>query len=153
SACRYPSLTVDKKTLIRDQTKNTIKQVYDIDILDVYFQTLLTSLSTYYSQKDINYNDKLSEYIWILLRTIRYIIMTKMVNEKISTEHQLNETIGQLHELIRNRDKSINDAAKYKKFISKLHPSDYYYCLYNLMILYPEDVHKSNLMQMDTILL
>ncbi|CAF3801188.1 unnamed protein product [Rotaria sp. Silwood1] len=153
SKCRYPLVRRDEKILIRDQQYYEMKAIYDIDILDVYFQTLSTSLSVYYSEKDINNNDKLSKYIWILLRTIRYVMITKMKNEKIAKEQELDKHIEELHTLIRNRDKSLDDANQYKQYISKLHPSDYYYLLYNLMILYPEDVHKSSLMKMDIILL
>ncbi|CAF4611282.1 unnamed protein product [Rotaria sp. Silwood2] len=153
SKCRYPLFRHNEKILIRDQQLTEMKSIYDIDILDVYFQTLSTSLSVYYSEKDTNNNEKLLKYIWILLRTIRYVMITKMKNEQLAKTQELDKNIEELHILIRNRDKSVDDANQYKQYISKLHPSDYYYLLYNLMILYPEDVHKSSLMKMDIILL
>jgi hypothetical protein len=155
SRCRYPSVDSNDAKLVVPGT--TIKAIHDLDILEVYFGAFINGLGVLYgrrseSKEDRDIRSNMSKMLWALLRTVRYILQFKMKNVR-KTPVQFDRLVDELHGLILNRDSSIYSARAYKDRIAELHPADYFAALYHLMILHPEDVHKSALPKLDIILM
>ena len=136
SACRYPTLAEDKKTILPGRENNT-KFVSQLDRVDIYLSCFHgTLLHWFYHQSETKYIGLL----WKLQRTIQYILKgygsTSPLNQK---------SIDELKKLIEKRDESLEDANHYKNFINNLHPAQYYNAMYYLLHHHPEATHKSRL--------
>lgn len=156
SGARYPICNEETK----EATRNTVtKEVSELERVEIYFSTLFATLEEYFSTGEIKY----AENAWKLNWTLNHILgsgknpdcSTQRLQE-IKTKPNLEDLLKNteiLKALIMDRDKSVDDAVKYREFIGKLSPADYYWMLYQLMLESPEVVHKSHLTSLNTFIL
>lgn len=136
SACRYPTLAMDKKTILPG-TENNTRFVSQLDRVEIYLSCFHgTLIHWFYHQSETKYIGLL----WKLQRTIQYILKGYG-----STSPLNQQSIDELKKLIEKRDESIEDANHYKNFINNLHPAQYYHAMYYLLHHHPEATHKSRL--------
>lgn len=147
SSSRYPSLDEINKTA-QPSTNSNPKEISELDMVEMYFSALFGTLSEFFANGDIKY----AENAWKLAWTLNIILQTVSPKDDPNITQLLTQT-ERFKTLILNRDKSVNDAVEYRRFINGLKPAHYYWMLYQLMLECPEVVHKSHLSNLDTFIL
>ncbi len=150
SRVRYPILADDGKTILPGKSSE-IKEISAIDIFEIYISTFISTMSEYFKTGDSKY----AINAWKVLRTLSFWQKhnyMKTVQETKNAEDEfkiLAQSMEKLQTLIKQRDSSIDSAVAYKTFVNSLTPSQYYWSLYQLMLIDPQAVHKSCLTRME----
>jgi hypothetical protein len=150
SSCRYPKISDDNKTIVPNYSMDNNRQCSPLDIYELYTSMFIGTLNKYFSVTDKIIRKKYAKNCYLVLFSMKKILDEFTYNVDIN---KLLEKKEKLQSLITVRDKSEYDAIEYKKYVSKLEVPEYYWIMYNLMIEAPEIVHKSNLMNMDVLLM
>jgi len=151
SSCRYPKISTDNKSI--EPNRNTsgleFKNCSKLDEFELYAASFIATLGEYFKTGQ----NKYAENCWKVMSTLNYLLSKQNDTNTESKIDSLLANKDKLKTLISNRDKSEFDAIQYKNFVNGINCSEYYWIMYNLMIESPESVHKSNLMNMDLLLM
>ena len=146
-ATRFPLLDESGRT-VRPNLRpdgNRFKMVSPLDELEVYFAALFGTLSEFFGTGEVKYAENSWKLLWTINKVVQRVSPPK--NQNIT---ELLEKTERFKALIMSRDKSVEDAVRYRNFVNQLDPSHYYWMLYQLMLESPEIVHKSHLSNLDT---
>jgi hypothetical protein len=149
SSCRYPLVDESTKTVQPHvNAPSGVREVSELDTLEMYFAALFATLSEFYSTGDPKY----AENSWKLMWTLNTLLRRSIPSGEPNVVDLLTQT-EKFKALILNRDRTVSDAVEYRKFVNSLKPAHYYWMLYQLMLECPEVVHKSHLSNLDTFIL
>lgn len=148
SSCRYPKIAEDNKSILPNRHATQFKNCSKLDECELYTTAFIATLGEYFRTAQKKY----AENCWKIISTLNYVLVNHNDDKSIDL-NTLLEHKEKMRELIAKRDRAESDAILYKKFVDELNCSEYYWIMYNLMIESPESVHKSNLMNMDTLLM
>jgi len=84
---------------------------------------------------------------WQVLRTMRFLIAEMGPTKQVSEAEKKT-----LLQFVEKRDASVEDATAFKDFVKSLHPAQYYAAMYSLMRTNPEMVHKSQIVNAESII-
>lgn len=149
SIARYPTIGLDNKSIVPNRTGESILEVSNLDIYDMYTTTLITTLTESMRTPSPN----LYRMCYLLVLNIGDLV--KLNNADPSSKpppQQLDSYLQQFEQLIINRDANLQSAQNYKTFVNTTSPSCFYWMLYNLAITNQTLCHKSHQTNLDTFL-
>lgn len=149
ASSRYPRVDESTKTVQPDvNSPSGVREISELDTLEMYFAALFATLSEFFAKGDLKY----AENSWKLVWTLNTLLRRSAPEGEPNITELLTQT-EKFKTLILNRDRTVNDAVEYRRFINGLKPAHYYWMLYQLMLECPEVVHKSHLSNLDTFIL